>query len=118
LDTDGIDALWRLLDHTTLVTPNQAEAQALAGEGRWDDWAEAAPCPVLVTGGDVEGDEIEDLLFIDENIVEYVHPRIEGSHRGTGCALATLIATRLARGAVLEVAVGESIQDLEELLRG
>jgi hydroxymethylpyrimidine/phosphomethylpyrimidine kinase len=118
LDDEGVDALWKLFDHTSLVTPNQLEAQALAGEGRWDDWAEAVPCPVLVTGGDVEGEEIEDLLFINENIVEYVHARIEGTHRGTGCALATLIASRLARGEVLESAVGEAIQDLEELLRG
>lgn len=119
LTAEGADALWSLLPHVDLLTPNRAEAQVLAGDAPWDDWAEAVPCPVLVTGGDTpdDDDEITDLLFIDEDVVEYVHPRVPGAHRGTGCQLASHIAAGLARGVDLEQAIGEAIQALEDALR-
>lgn len=119
LDAGGVEALWALMDHLALITPNGDEAAALAGEEDWQDWAEAAPCPVLVTGGDADdADEVLDVLFIEEEAVEYGHPRIPGTHRGTGCALSTLIAAWLGRGRPVEEAIGEAIQDLEELLAG
>lgn len=120
LDDDGVDALWSLLHLVDLVTPNQTEAQVLAGDAPYEDWAEAAPCPVLVTGGDGEpgADELIDVLFIDEDEVEYAHERVPGSHRGTGCQLATRIAANLARNTPLEEAIGFAIQDLVAALGG
>lgn len=120
LDDDGVDALWGLLHLVDLVTPNVVEAQALAGDAPWEDWAEAAPCPVLVTGGDGEpgATELVDVLFIDEDEVEYAHERVPGAHRGTGCQLATRIAANLGRGTPLEEAIGLAIQDLVVSLGG
>lgn len=118
LDASGIEALWSLLDHVDLVTPNRSEAEVLAGDAPWQAWAEAVPCPVLVTGGDThDGDEIVDLLFIDEDEVEYAHERVPGEHRGTGCALASRIAGQLARGEDLEQAIGNAILDQVEALK-
>jgi len=112
LSEDGVSALWPLLDRIALITPNQDEATVLAAGAPWEEWAEAVPCPVLVTGGDAGGDEIVDLLFVEEEVVEYVHPRVAGRHRGTGCALSTRVAARLARGHALESAIGGAIEAL------
>ncbi len=116
LTEDGVAALWDLFDLVDLVTPNQAEAQVLAGDAPWQAWAEAMPCPVLVTGGDLDGDEIVDVLFIDEDELEYAHPRVPGAFRGTGCQLSSRIAAHLAEDTPLEEAVGLAIQDLEARL--
>jgi hydroxymethylpyrimidine/phosphomethylpyrimidine kinase len=99
-----------LLRRATLVTPNLAEAAALAGRAvaTAEDAAAAghallaAGCrAVLVKGGHLTGPPT-DLLCSGETTLELPAARVPGpSPRGTGCALATAIAVALARGSTL-----------------
>jgi hydroxymethylpyrimidine kinase/phosphomethylpyrimidine kinase len=108
----GLDPLLRRAD---LVTPNAAEATALAGVTveEVDDARRAATIlrargarAVLVKGGHLRGDAV-DLLLTAEGETLFRAPRVPGPGlRGTGCALATAIAVELARGGDLAAAVG------------
>jgi hydroxymethylpyrimidine kinase/phosphomethylpyrimidine kinase len=110
----GVAALRRLARTATLVTPNLAEAGALLGEAvvSLDDARAAAAALVeagafaaLVKGGHGRGDEAVDWLAIRGlairghtiKIVRISRPRRRTpALHGTGCALASLIAGRLA----------------------
>lgn len=104
LNAGGTDqALTRLLPLATVVTPNLPELDALGGEA-----ALLGRCPaVLVKGGHGEGDVIVDRLLTSAGEVA----RWEGSRivttstHGTGCTLASAMATALGGGLSLEQAV-------------
>jgi len=116
IDEDGRRALREeLLPLATLCTPNLPEAEALSG-GKIlsaDDVAAAAraihalgPRAVLIKGGHGTGDEIVDTLFDGQTIHSFPHARLHTrATHGTGCALSAALATRLARGEPLPVAV-------------
>lgn len=112
---DGLHELARLC---TVVTPNLLEARELLGNAGGDAstlarrLCNAWGVAVLVKGGhaDPSDDRVVDVLVEPEpsegRILEWIRPRREGPDpRGTGCALATAIACRLARGDTLESAV-------------
>lgn len=113
--------LGSLLPISALVTPNVPEATALTGvtiESR-DDMRVAAdallsvgPQAVLLKGGHLPTDagpaeEVSDLLVTRDGHVEwFASPRIRStSTHGTGCALASAVATGLAEGRTLRDAV-------------
>jgi hydroxymethylpyrimidine kinase/phosphomethylpyrimidine kinase len=108
-------ALDRLREHLTLVTPNLVEAAALVGF-RVDDLdgmlrAAAAlgerGVACLVTGGHLPGAKVVDVLCQPGHPpIELVAERVPGGEdvHGTGCALSTAIACRLALGTSLEEA--------------
>ena len=109
LQEDAVDALVeRLFPLATVVTPNQHEAEALAGRsGSKRELAEAlhalgAPA-VVVTGG--HGDEPVDWLFDGIRHVEIPVDRVD-SHatHGAGCTHSATLAALLAGGASLEEA--------------
>jgi hydroxymethylpyrimidine/phosphomethylpyrimidine kinase len=111
-------ALWTLVARASLVTPNLAEAAALAGLRRVASLAEARAAAhalrergaraVLVKGGHLEGPAV-DLLVTEQGEETLVSDRLPGSSpRGTGCALATAIAVELARGRPLPEAVARA----------
>lgn len=123
LDADAERVLAaELLPLATVVTPNLDEAAVLAGGPGRDRalaWASAAPVPVLITGGDVAGDEIVDLLVdAGSPVRRWVHPR-RGARpfHGTGCTLASAIAARLAHGRALPDAVDGAIGYVQALIR-
>jgi hydroxymethylpyrimidine/phosphomethylpyrimidine kinase len=61
---------------------------------------------VLVKGGHVRGDTIVDLLVTRDGVERFEGPRIDTVHtHGTGCTLASAIATGLAQGMPLRTAV-------------
>ncbi|MFL6074827.1 MAG: bifunctional hydroxymethylpyrimidine kinase/phosphomethylpyrimidine kinase [Mycobacteriales bacterium] len=105
----------RLLPVATLITPNLYEAEQLAGvkvggEGDLRRAAEAllalGPLAVLVKGGHLAGDAV-DLLYDGEHERRYRSPRLDNRHtHGTGCTLASAIASQLALGQPLPAAVG------------
>jgi hydroxymethylpyrimidine/phosphomethylpyrimidine kinase len=104
----------RLLPLAAIVTPNLLEAQLLTGIEITDEagMLKAAevisglgPQWVLVKGGHLPGDPV-DLLYDGQRAIRYPGQRITSRHtHGTGCTLASAIASFLARGADLPGAV-------------
>jgi hydroxymethylpyrimidine/phosphomethylpyrimidine kinase len=107
LATSALHALKEeLLSRATLVTVNLDEARALTGQdvrtvGEAHDAARAlcdvGARAVLVKGGHMEGPDAIDVLCIDREVVELRARRLAVPPiHGTGCALASLVAGRLA----------------------
>src|SRR5215217_7584662 len=93
----------RLLPVATLATPNLDEAGLRRA-------AEAVlalgPRAVLVKGGHLAGDAVDLLLTADGTERAYRAQRLDNRHtHGTGCTLASAIASRLALGDPLPEAV-------------
>lgn len=103
-----------LIPLATVVTPNLYEVAQLTGvevesESGLRKAAEAVkalgPRWVLVKGGHLPGEAV-DLLFDGESEHYFRAPRLDNRHtHGTGCTLASAIASHLARGADVPAAV-------------
>src|SRR5688500_20185383 len=64
----------------------------------------------LMTGGHLDGPEVTDLLVTRQGVRRFSHPRRQtSSTHGTGCTLASAIATGLGQGLALEAAVERGI---------
>jgi hydroxymethylpyrimidine/phosphomethylpyrimidine kinase len=97
-----------LLPIATLVTPNVPEAEVLAGMAIPDLAAMHRAADALLTlgipavllkGGHLKGEIVTDLLATPDGVTVFEHPWIESRHtHGTGCTLASGIATGLAQG--------------------
>lgn len=94
------------LAHSSVLTPNQAEAQVLL-DGPPDARALVAKGPkaVLLKGGHLPGDPVDVLATIEGAVEEFRAPRIKTNARGTGCRLASAMAAGMARGVKLRDAV-------------
>jgi hydroxymethylpyrimidine/phosphomethylpyrimidine kinase len=102
-DKATIAAFTRLMKRATVITPNLPELDALGGEVAALTKARA----LLVKGGHGSGDMLTDRL-IDADGAEFVwtDSRIDTPHtHGTGCTLASAIATGLAQGMPLADAI-------------
>jgi hydroxymethylpyrimidine/phosphomethylpyrimidine kinase len=99
-DDDTIAAFEDLMAIATVTTPNLLELAALGGE----DILSGA---VLVKGGHAEGDLIIDRLLSDgREVARWEDERIvTRSSHGTGCTLASAIATGLGQGMALIEAI-------------
>lgn len=105
-DAETIVAFTRLMRLATLVTPNVPELAALGGEAA----IRALGPAVLLKGGHAEGDIVEDRLIADDSETCWTNPRIVTQHsHGTGCTLASGIATGLAAGMSLGDATDRAI---------
>ncbi|HUZ56725.1 MAG TPA: bifunctional hydroxymethylpyrimidine kinase/phosphomethylpyrimidine kinase [Streptosporangiaceae bacterium] len=115
LSPGALDALKTdLLPLATVVTPNLLEAELLTGMTITDEKAMLAaarqiasrgPRWVLVKGGHLPGNPV-DLLFGDGQVIRLPGHRIDSRHtHGTGCTLASAIASHLAMGADVPTAV-------------
>jgi hydroxymethylpyrimidine/phosphomethylpyrimidine kinase len=105
-DAATIAAFTRLMRIATLVTPNLPELAALGGEAA----IRALGPAVLIKGGHAEGPQITDRLVTDVGETRWTNPRIETRHaHGTGCTLASGIATGLAQGLPLDAAIERAI---------
>jgi hydroxymethylpyrimidine/phosphomethylpyrimidine kinase len=106
-----------LLPLATVVTPNLDEASQLGGIKVTDEdsmrdvarvIARFGPRWVLVKGGHLAGDPV-DLLFDGTRTWRYAGERIATPHtHGTGCTLASAIASYLALGAEVPQAVTQA----------
>jgi hydroxymethylpyrimidine/phosphomethylpyrimidine kinase len=117
IDHDAVDVLCReLLPRATIVTPNAPEAGALLNTTITDETTlemaadaiidQLGAQAVLVKGGDLEGDQVVDVYCDGTSREVFRAPRIATtSTHGSGCALASAIAARLALGQPLETAV-------------
>jgi hydroxymethylpyrimidine/phosphomethylpyrimidine kinase len=108
LSGGALDAVRRrLLPLATVVTPNLLEAELLTGMPIVDEdgMLKAAEVLsgqgarwVLVKGGHLPGNPV-DLLYDGHRAIRFAGERIESRHtHGTGCTLASAIASFLARG--------------------
>jgi hydroxymethylpyrimidine/phosphomethylpyrimidine kinase len=104
-DSDTIAAFERLMRIATLTTPNLPELEALGGEG-------ALLGATLIKGGHGEGDVITDRLVGTEGeIARWSDTRIETtSTHGTGCTLASAIASLLGQKVELMEAIAQARQ--------
>ncbi len=104
----------RLLPLATVVTPNLLEAALLTGMPIADERQmltaakminSMGPQWVLIKGGHLPGNPV-DLLFDGDRVIRYPGQRISSVHtHGTGCTLASAIASRLAVGDDVPTAV-------------
>ena len=127
LDPQAIDALkGRLLRSATVLTPNVPEAEALTGlairdhrsmRGAAEVLLHSGPGAVLLKGGHMEGDTVVDMLITADGVEEISSPRIVTPHtHGTGCTLASAIATGLAQGLRLAAAVRRAVRYVHEAI--
>lgn len=113
-DADTVAAFRRLMALATLVTPNLPELDALGGLDAVRGQSQA----LLVKGGHGEGDLVIDKLVTPEGEQSFAAPRIATRHtHGTGCTLASAIATGLGRGEPLALAVERGIAFVRAALR-
>jgi hydroxymethylpyrimidine/phosphomethylpyrimidine kinase len=102
-DDDTISAFERLMRLATLTTPNLPELEALGGRAALLE----KRFPLLIKGGHAEGDHIVDRLDLAPGqSIEWTDERIETRNtHGTGCTLASAIATGLGQCLSLEQSV-------------
>jgi len=128
LDDAGIDAMRaRLFSLAALITPNAPEAARLSGItiASVDDLVragmmlrEAGAHAVLVKGGHLGGGTVTDVLVDEAGVHRFSAPRIESaSTHGTGCTLASAIATGLAQGLPLQDAIVRAREFVREAMR-
>ncbi len=117
----------RLIPRATVLTPNLPEAEALLGRPIADVAAmQAAGAEllalgaqaVLVKGGHLAGDRLFDVLVGPDGVEIFEGVRIATRHtHGTGCTLASAIATGLGQGLSLGAAVTRARAYLIEAIR-
>jgi len=129
LQEDAVEALiTHMVPLASVLTPNIPEAEVLSGmkitsesdmiaaaHKIGDLGAEA----VLIKGGHADGDKIVDILWRRDGDVEgFEGSRIpsENNH-GTGCSLASAIATGLAQGMGLSDSVARAREFVREAIR-
>ena len=128
LDDGAVDTLKsRLVARATLITPNIPEAGVLTGMAI--NSAEAAalaarqlmelgPEAVLMKGGHLDGPEVIDLLIEGKTETRFSGPRLDTRHtHGTGCTLASAIATGIAQGLPVHDAVARARAYVFEAIR-
>ncbi len=103
-----------LMDLATITTPNVSELAALGGDAAM----QARGLAYLAKGGDAGGPHVTDVLHRPGQVpVIWTDPRIDTRHtHGTGCTLASAIATLLAQGLPLDQAVAQARQFVRRAL--
>ncbi len=128
LDEAGVKAMTRrLFPLAALITPNAPEAAALTGTTITtpDDAARAGAIlrergarAVLVKGGHLYGDTVTDILVDETGVHRFTSPRLANpATHGTGCTLASAIATYLGQGLLLRDAVHRGRAFVQEAIR-
>lgn len=117
----------KLLPRAELVTPNIPEVKVLVGANveSFADMTMAALSlyslgakGVLIKGGHLPGSTITDLLLCEQGQFNFDTVRIETRHtHGTGCTLASAIATGIAQGMPMRTAVERARHYLERAIR-
>lgn len=115
-DEATVAAFRRLMETAAIVTPNLPELEVLSGmraatleemEAAARELAARENVAVLAKGGHLSGPALTDVLVERGGVIHrFESERIDSRHtHGTGCTLASAIATELGRGRSLEEAV-------------
>ena len=117
----------RMFPLATVLTPNLPEAEALSGL-RLSDAGDAAavagalaafgPKVVLVKGGHMEGDKVTDMVFEGgKEVARFESERLDTTNtHGTGCTMASAIATGIAQGLAIVDAVARAHRYVHEAI--
>lgn len=130
-ETTAAAIVKHLFPLATLITPNLDEASIFLGrriqhveelEMAGQDLLALGANAVLIKGGHLpagNGDTLVDVLIMREHFVQrFAHQKIPTRNtHGTGCTLASAIATRLAANYALPAAVASAISYVEDALR-
>src|SRR4051812_4310195 len=118
-DRATIAAFERLMRLASVVTPNLPELESLAGAelSGEEDIVDAGSaiyrefgCAVLAKGGHGPDEQISDFLIWEQGTVTHFSDRLDTAHtHGTGCTLASAVATGLGAGLPLDRAVDRGI---------
>jgi len=117
----------RLIRRATVLTPNIPEAEALLGR-RIPDIEDMEPAAqslralgariVVLKGGHMAGDTVRDVVVDDGERYVLESPRIATRHtHGTGCTLASAIATGLAQGMAPRAAIERGHAFVQQAIR-
>lgn len=109
LEPDAVQAMKEILiPKSFLITPNLPEAGALVGQDILDESSMVhaidalralGSSAVLLKGGHLDGDLLVDLLIHADGVDRFQGERVLTRHtHGTGCTLASAVATGLAQG--------------------
>ena len=117
----------RLPPLASVLTPNLPEAEKLLGvtidsvvamESAATQLLELGSRAVLLKGGHMAGETVVDVLASESGLERFESPRIESRHlHGTGCTLASAIATGLAQRLSLRDAVLRARAYLQAAIR-
>ena len=135
------DAYEDLIAAATLVTPNADEAAVLTGEPvetsvdaerAARDLVALGAGAALVKGGHLDGESADEGVVVDTlvraddagadeaalTVDRFETPRVDtDATHGSGCALSSAIAARLARGESLREAVDVAVEEMTEAVR-
>ncbi len=128
LDAEAVGTLKkRLVANAQVITPNLPEAEALTGLAIKDIEAmrraaetlrALGPKAVLLKGGHLKGEVIADVFLDDDGMELFESRRIDTRDtHGTGCALASAIATGIAQDMPLRQAVVRARAYVREAIR-
>jgi hydroxymethylpyrimidine kinase/phosphomethylpyrimidine kinase/thiamine-phosphate diphosphorylase len=128
IDTSAVAALkTELLPRTYLLTPNIPEAEALTGLVIEDEEGVKAAAEsiaamgarnVLIKGGHLASADSADLLYDGREFRRFTAQRLESTNtHGTGCTLASAIATFLAQGEPLPAAIARAKEFITAAIR-
>ena len=128
LDADAVDAYTDLFERATLLTPNADETEALTGvwpdgpearERAADQFFEWGADAVLFKGGHLasDSDTVRDVLHTPSDRTTVTADRVDTDHtHGSGCSLASAIASGLAQGNDLQQAVADGVSFVHSAL--
>jgi hydroxymethylpyrimidine/phosphomethylpyrimidine kinase len=128
LDAAAIEVLKRrLIARARVLTPNLPEAEALLGRpiGGADEMLAAAQAlrqlgasAVVLKGGHLAGPRLRDVVVDGETSYVLETERVDTRHaHGTGCTLASAIATGIAQGMALRAAVERAYDFVQQAIR-
>lgn len=127
LKPDAIETLkQQLLPKAFAITPNLPEAALLLDKESIDNTEDAVKALydrygchyILLKGGHMTGNTIEDILFDGQQVRRYPHKRIITKHtHGTGCTLASALATFLAKGYSATDATKEALVFVQKAIK-
>ena len=128
LEMDAVATLKRrIVPLATVLTPNLPEAEVLCGLtiANTDDMERAGYTllelgaqTALVKGGHLSEKMVHDILVTNDGVEAFVAPRTNTRHtHGTGCTLASAIATGIAQGMVPRDAVARAQAYVHEAIR-
>lgn len=123
LEESALKELKSMMKKSFLLTPNIPEAEVLVGfEIKTVEDMKAACLQIdaqsiLLKGGHLEGNILVDILYHDKNFYEFKHRKIQAKNtHGTGCTLASAIASQLALGETLPEACENAIEYVKKAI--